>query len=390
MKVLMINVVCGIRSTGRICTDLAEELISRGHDVRIAYGRETVPKAYEKYAFRIGSDMDVIFHAAKSRILDDAGFGSKNTTEKFIQWIRKYDPDVIHLHNLHGYYINVESLFSYLKNCGKKIIWTLHDCWSFTGHCTYFDYVNCNKWKTACEKCIQRKKYPSSLIMDQSKRNFRVKEELFTHIPNMTIVTPSFWLKDLLSQSFLKQYPVKVIHNGINTDVFQPTASQIRKQLGCDDKIIVLGVAAIWDRRKGLDYFIQLASMLDKTYQIVLIGLSKDQLNNLPECIIGKERTNSVQELAELYSAADIFVNPTLEDNYPTTNIEAIACGTPVVSFETGGCGESANWYGCTVPKGDTEALCNAIKKYKEYTKQDVQLDSNYSVSQYLELYENG
>mgnify|MGYP000231854880 FL=1 len=157
MKVLMINVVCGIRSTGRICTDLAIALEKQGHEVRIAYGRETVPEQFQKYAVRIGTDLDVKLHGIKARLFDRAGFGSRKATEKFIEWVKKYDPDIIHLHNIHGYYIDVERLFKYLRTCGKKIIWTLHDCWSFTGHCVYFDYIVCDKWKNGCFYCPQKK-----------------------------------------------------------------------------------------------------------------------------------------------------------------------------------------------------------------------------------------
>ena len=150
MKVLMINSVCGIRSTGRICTDIAEELEKQGHDVKIAYGRETVPEKYQKYAVRIGTDLDVKLHGIKTRLFDRHGFGSKRATKKFIKWVEEYDPDVIHLHNLHGYYINIKILFDYLKKANKKVVWTLHDCWAFTGHCTHFDFVGCNKWKCKC------------------------------------------------------------------------------------------------------------------------------------------------------------------------------------------------------------------------------------------------
>lgn len=209
MKVLMINVVCGIRSTGRICTDLAAALEEQGHEVKIAYGRENVPEQFQKYAVRIGNDFDVKRHGLKARLLDGAGFGSKRVTEKFIKWVKEYDPDIIHLHNIHGYYINIEVLFRYLQTCGKKIIWTLHDCWSFTGHCVYFDYVNCNKWEKECNHCPQKKEYPARVGPDFSKRNFNIKKDLFSEIPNLILVTPSQWLANLLSYSYMKKYTVK-------------------------------------------------------------------------------------------------------------------------------------------------------------------------------------
>lgn len=391
MKILMINSVCGIGSTGRICTDLATELEKKGHEVKIAYGRGEVPKQFDKYSIRIGTDLDIKLHGIKARIQDASGFGSKRVTDKFVQWIKHYDPDIIHLHNIHGYYINIESLFNYLKRCNKKIIWTLHDCWSFTGHCAYFDYANCDKWKFQCQKCEQKREYPRSSILDRSKYNFLLKKELFTDIPNMTIIVPSKWLKELVKQSFLKEYPIKVIYNGIDVSVFRPLKSDVYKKYNCEDKKIILGVAGVWDRRKGLNSFVTLSQLLSDEYQIVLIGLSKKQLSDIPINIIGIERTESVQELSQFYSAADVFVNPTLEDNYPTTNLEAIACGTPVISYRTGGSGESASKYGMVVKKGDINALKAAIIKVSkgEVVKQKIALSREEMIEEYRKVYED-
>ena len=388
MKVLMINVVCGIRSTGRICTDLATELEKQGHEVKIAYGREQVPQRFQKYAVRIGSDFDVKLHGIKARVLDAAGFGSKRATEKFIKWVKEYDPDVIHLHNIHGYYINVEILFQYLKTCGKKIIWTLHDCWSFTGHCAYFDYVNCSKWKTRCKNCSHKTEYPSRIGPDRSKQNYLLKKELFTGIKKMVLVTPSQWLAGLISESYMREYPTAVIYNGIDTQTFKPMKSGVKERYGCRDKKIVLGVAAVWDKRKGLGSFIELAKHLDCSYQIILVGVSQKQIEKLPPNIIGIERTNSVEELAELYTAADVFVNPTLEDNYPTTNIEAIACGTPVITYETGGSPESAKMYGVSVHKKNIAGLVKAITNISKIKPGEIDIDYKSTVQKYIELYE--
>lgn len=390
MKVLLINVVCGIRSTGRICTDLATALETQGHEVKIAYGRENVPKQFQKYAVRIGSDFDVKIHGLKARLFDGAGFGSKLATIKFIEWVKEYDPDIIHLHNLHGYYINIEILFTYLKTCNKRIIWTLHDCWPFTGHCTYFDYVNCQKWKIQCENCPQKHSYPTSEFIDGSKKNYSIKKELFTGIKNLTIVTPSKWLANLVSQSYLKEYPVKVVNNGIDTNVFKPTRGSVIEKLGCQNKKIVLGVASVWDRRKGFETFLSLSKILDNKFQIILVGLTSKQINELPEEIIGIARTQNMRELAELYTAADVFVNPTLEENYPTTNLEAIACGTPVVTFETGGSVESARLYGVVVPKGDVEKTADAIRLLcasNSVKNKHMNLDIEHFATEYLSLY---
>lgn len=390
MKVLMINVVCGIRSTGRICTDLATALEEQGNQVKIAYGRENVPEQFQKYAVRIGNELDVKFHGVRARLFDGAGFGSKSATLKFIEWVKKYDPDVIHLHNIHGYYINVEILFQYLRSCGKRIIWTLHDCWAFTGHCTYFDFVGCKKWKNGCERCPQKKEYPASNGLDLSKKHYAMKKKLFTGILNLMIVTPSQWLADLIKQSYLAEYPTQVIHNGVDTTVFKSTKSDVKQKYHCENKKIILGVAAIWDRRKGLDTFIELAQRLDDSYQIILVGLNSKQIEELPSNVIGIERTNSVQELVKLYSAADVFVNPTLEDNYPTTNIEAIACGTPVITYETGGSPESALMYGECVEKGNIEGLVKKIEKISKLALQSIDIDGKNTIQKYIQIYGEG
>lgn len=343
MKVLQINSVCGIKSTGRICTDLADVLVQNGHDCRIAYGRETVPEKYQHYALRIGTQRDVMYHALSARFFDNAGFGSRCATQKLICDIRAYDPDVIHLHNIHGYYVNIEILFNYLKNCGKKIVWTLHDCWSFTGHCAHFDYAGCDKWKTGCNRCPQKREYPKSDGLDASCRNYRRKKELFTGVPNVTLVTPSHWLADLTRQSYLREYPVVVIPNGIDTEVFRPTESNFRADHHLENQKIILGVASVWTDRKGLQDFVKLSKMLDDTYKIVLVGLSKEQIQNLPGNILGIERTNSTKELAELYTAADVFLNLSVEETFGLVTIEALACGTPVIVYNKTAIPETVN-----------------------------------------------
>lgn len=334
MKILMINSVCGIRSTGRICTDIADELTKQGHQVKIAYGRETVPEKYQKYAVRIGSDLSVKVDALTTRILDNAGFNSKAVTKRFLEWVRKYDPDVIHLHNIHGYYINLPLLFEYLAKSNKKVIWTLHDCWSFTGHCAYFTYAKCDRWKKGCHDCPCKKEYPASLKHDRSELNWKQKRKMFTSVKDMTIVTPSKWLAGLVKRSYLKKYPVVVINNGIDTSIFKPTQSDFREKHGLEGKKIILGVASVWDRRKGLEDFIKLSKMIDDHYAIVLVGLSEKQIKQMPKNIICISRTNSQQELAEIYSAADVFLNPSYEETMGLVSVEALACGTPVVSSD--------------------------------------------------------
>ena len=343
MKVLFINSVCGIGSTGRICTDLAQQLEAEGYEVKIAYGRNgTVPEKFQKYAVRIGSDFDCKMHALQTRLFDTHGFGSKAATKKFLQWAEDYKPDLLWLHNIHGYYINVEMLFAWIKKHPEmEVRWTLHDCWAFTGHCAYFTAVNCNQWQNKCVSCIQKNTYPECIGFSNVEKNFERKKAIFRGVKNMTLITPSKWLADLTRKSFLKDYPVEVHYNTIDKTVFKPTPSDFRKRYGLEGKFIILGVASVWEPRKGLKDFFKLAKMLDDKYAIVLVGLSKKQLADLPKNVIGIMRTNSPQELAEIYTAADLFFNPTYEDNYPTVNLEAEASGTRVITYYTGGCRET-------------------------------------------------
>lgn len=339
MKVLQINSVCGIGSTGRIATDIHNILIDQGHESYIAYGRG-LPKNCDD-AIRIGTKIDNYTHVLKTRLLDKHGFGSKQATIEFIDKVKKLNPDIIHLHNIHGYYINIEILFDYIKEAKKPVVWTLHDCWSFTGHCSHFDYLGCNKWKTGCFECPQKNEYPKSLILDNSDWNYSKKKEIFTGVDNMTIVTPSNWLADLVRKSFLENYEIETIHNGIDLSAFKPTQGDFRKKYNLENKFIILGVSSVWNQRKGFFEYIELSQKLKPDEAIVLVGVSEKQKENLPQNIVGITRTTNVKELAEIYSAGDLFVNLTLEDNFPTVNLEALACGTKVLTYDTGGSSET-------------------------------------------------
>lgn len=363
MKVLMINSVCGIGSTGRICTDLAQEFEKSGHEVKIAYGREEkVPDAFRKYAVRIGSAMDVKLHGLRTRLLDEHGFGSKAATKKFLEWAESYQPDLLWLHNIHGYYINVELLFAWIKKHPKlEVKWTLHDCWAFTGHCAYFTMADCNKWKTHCEHCKQKEKYPTSKGLDNASHNFERKKRAFTGVAHMTLITPSQWLADLVKQSFLSEYPIEVHYNKIDTSVFKPTPSDFRKKYGLEGKKVILGVASTWDERKGLADFLELAKMLDEQYAIVLVGLSKKQIEEMPEKIMGITRTDSPNELAAIYTAADVFVNPSREETFGMTTVEAKACGTKAIVYKDTACEEIARTMAGEVVEPDVRKLYTAI-----------------------------
>lgn len=365
MKVLQINSVCGIRSTGRIVTDLADEFISQGHECRIAYGRETVPEKYKSISYRISNEFQVRMNALKTRFFDNEGFNAKKETENFIKWANEFDPDLLWLHNLHGYYINVELLFDWIKSRpNMEVRWTFHDCWPFTGHCAHFSYVGCERWTSGCFDCVQKKEYPKSIFRDNSKLNFENKKNAFCGVPNMTLITPSAWLGNLVKQSFLKEYPVKVVNNTIDKTVFKPIKSDFREQNGLKDKKIILGVASAWNEKKGLDDFKKLSKKLDDDCKVVLVGLDKKQISSMPADILCIERTNSAKELAAIYTAADVFVNLTYEDTYPTVNLESQACGTPCLTYKTGGSVESVPTAN-VVDQGDLDAMVLKIKEFK-------------------------
>ncbi|QNO13419.1 glycosyltransferase [Alkalicella caledoniensis] len=365
MRVLQINSVCGVGSTGRIATDIHSILLDQGSESHVAYGRGLANNCNQ--SIKIGSKIDNYFHVLSTRLFDIHGFSSTFATKKLIKEIVKLDPDIIHLHNIHGYYLNIDVLFQYLRVCKKPIIWTLHDCWSFTGHCAYFDFVDCDKWKTKCYNCPQKAEYPKSIIVDRSKKNFDNKKDIFTGVENLTLVTPSKWLSLLVKESYLKDYSVEVINNGIDLDTFKPTSNKFKDDPRVRDKFIILGVASIWEKRKGFDYFLQLSKRLSSEEVIVLVGLNENQMKDLPENVIGITRTNNINDLADLYSSSDIFFNPTLEDNFPTTNLESLACGTPVITFKTGGSVESIDEEtGFIIEKGGLDELLKKIEIIKE------------------------
>ncbi len=395
MKILFVNSVCGTGSTGRICTDLAEYLSERGWECRIAYGRQPdVPEKYRKYAMPIGEKRDVMIHALATRLLDAHGFFSGSATKKWLEEVKTFDPDIIHLHNIHGYYLNIPMLFSYIKESGKPVLWTLHDCWPFTGHCTHYDYIGCDKWKTGCHDCPQKDQYPATIGLDCSSSNFRRKKELFSSLPGMILATPSQWLADQVSNSFLKDYPVYVVNNGVDFSQFKPTDSNIREKYGLFGKKVVLGVAGVWTDRKGLPVFSELAKKLGDGYQIALVGLGERQIREMPDSILGIPRTNSLQELAAWYSAADVYVNASAEETMGLTALEAAACGTPAVVLDATALPEFAQVIGGkVVPVADIGALAKAVEeaclKKQRMTVPDLsQFYSEAMAERYIRLYE--
>lgn len=384
--------MAGNTSTGTITANLCRKLTKEGNECVLAYGRWKL-NCDDVNTYRIGTDLDYKIHGLMTRAFDLQGFCSTAATRRFVAWIKEYDPDVIWLHNLHGYYINIEVLFSYLKTCGKEIRWTLHDCWSFTGHCTYFTIARCEQWKNHCVKCPLLREYPSCYGFSNVSRNFNRKRKAFTGVLNLTLITPSQWLADLTRESFLKEYPVKVVHNTINTEIFKPTELDFRKNYGIEDKIMLLGVANGMDRWKGLPDFIKLAGMLDERYVIVLVGVKEKDIPSLPRNVIGLTKTNNQKELAGIYSTADLFLNLTHQDNYPTVNLEAQACGTPLVTYRVGGSPESVPEEN-VVNEGDFNGLMEKInnlnslkpigggtahKQVEQFITQDFQLIGGFA-----------
>lgn len=329
MKILQINIF-GNLSTGRIMVDLAKTISDAGYEAICAFARNEIEDDVDH--IRIGSKFNVYADGIKTRLTDRAGFFSKRATVKLIDRIKKENPDIVHLHNLHGYYINIEVLFNFLQDYGKPVVWTLHDCWAYTGHCCYYSDAKCDKWVTGCNNCHQIKTYPASFV-DQSARNYRDKKRLFTGISNLTLVTVSKWLESEVKKSFLNNTNITTIYNGVDLDIFKPTKGEIIQKYGLPNKRIVLGVASTWSERKGLLDFLKLAEKLSDDFIIVLLGISEKQKKNLPTGICALSRTNSLQELVELYSAADVYFNASVEETFGLPTVEALACGTPVIVY---------------------------------------------------------
>ena len=391
MKVYFINTVYGVGSTGRITSGLVELLRRNGHEGMAAYGFGNAPEGYA-----IQSRRQYYFHNLLSRLTGGEGCFSTRQTKRLVEQIRRYEPDVIHLHNLHGHYLDLRVLFAYLKKCGKPVVWTLHDCWAMTGHCPHFTVAGCDKWNTGCGGCPQLDMYPATLV-DNTRTMWKRKREWFTGVKDLTIVTPSGWLGDLVGASFLKEYPVRVIHNGVDLAVFRPRESDFRKRYGCEDKFLLLGVAFDWGMRKGLDVFVELARRLPERFQIVLVGTNEQIDCQLPKEILSIHRTADQKQLAGIYTAADLFVNPTREEVFGLVNAEALACGTPVVTFRTGGCPEILDARcGSIVPWGDVGAMEREILRIeaqRPYKQADClerarEFDADYKLKEYLRLYE--
>lgn len=395
MKIISINAV-PYGSTAKIMLGISEIAEKCGIEADSCASFSTHPiKELPKNYRQIGNAFGKILHIIFSRITGFHGCFSHYATYKLLRTISLNQYNIIHLHNLHGCYINLPMLFKYIKKHNIRVIWTLHDCWSFTGQCPHFTMIKCDKWKTGCYNCPQYRQYPEAYV-DRTKTMYKLKKKWFTGVQNLTIVTPSEWLAGLVKQSYLKDYPVKVINNGIDLKIFKPTDSKFREKYKIENKYILLGVSFIWNEKKGLDVFIELATRLNQIYQIVLVGTNEEIDSKLPKNIISIHRTQNQKELAEIYSAADLFINPTREENFPTVNIEALACGTPVITFNTGGSPEIIDeTCGAVVPCDDIDALIKKINEVylaKPFTKEACinrakKYDMKVKFMEYIELY---
>lgn len=363
LRVVQINLTCGVGSTGTICVEISRLLTERGIENTILYsiGSSDYPLSH-----RCMGNAEQQLQALKSRVFGNYGFQSSAATRRMCEILDTLQPDVVHLHNLHGHNCSLEILLGYLKDRNIKVFWTFHDCWAFTGYCPHFLMANCERWKSGCGHCPDRRRY--SWFFDRSAQMYEKKRKLLSGL-DLTIIAPSNWMRDTVKQSFLQEVPVAVIRNGIDLDQFRPVASAFRAENHIPErKRMLLGVAANWGPRKGLDVFLRLYELLDpEQYQIVLVGVDPKTERQLPEGILAVRRTRSQRELAAIYTAADLFVNPTREDTYPTVHMESVACGTPVLTFNVGGSAEMlTEKTGRFVPKNDADALCREIESIFE------------------------
>lgn len=360
--------------------EIGELAMKHGWESYIAYsaGRDSHKRPCRSKKVPVGNRLSVAWHGVVTRLTDRHGLASVGATYRFVKEIERIRPDVIHIHNIHGYFLNYKILFDYLAQSGIPVVWTVHDCWLYTGHCYYYSFAGCDRWKQGCGNCPQRRAFPASWWVDRSAQNFKDKEQAFTQLPKeqLTLAPVSVWMREAMRDSFLKEYPFQVIHNGIDLNTFYiRDTERVKAKYGLEGKRLLLGVASIWCEEKGLKDFVRLAGMVTEEEQIVLVGLKKKQRKALPKNIIGIARTENIGQLAELYSAADVLLNPTWQDNYPTVNLESISCGTPVVTYRTGGSVEPITEdTGVIVEQGDVSAMLQAARRIMAQGKEHYQV----------------
>lgn len=395
MKVLQINSICGGGSTGKIMVQISDYLNTCGIENYIAYG---LGKTNRKNAFRIGNMIDAHLHSFISRKFCMQGCASHFTTWRLVRYMCKIKPDIVHLHNIHGHYLNYEILFKCFDKLNCQVVWTLHDCWPFTGKCAHYLSAGCMKWETGCYDCPQLNSYPDSVV-DRSRKNYEIKKRLFTQSPHLTVVTVSHWLQTQVERSFLKEKPVETVYNGIDTCTFKWKGNTWKKERKLEDKFVILGVASVWSNQKGFKDFLKLSEFLDDNMQIVLVGITEEQNKSLPANIIGLPGTRDQAQLADIYSAADVFVHLSLEETFGLVIAEALACGTPAIVYDASACPEVlGEGCGFVVKAGDIQEVHNKIKEiYLNGKKYYTQRASAYAqehfaqeimLKKYLKLYQ--
>ena len=354
---LQINVTANWGSTGKIAESIGIAAMNAGWDSYVAYGRWCNPS--QSHLIKIGGKCDMYFHYVEQRVRDNEGLCSRGATQRLIKQIEQIKPDIVQLHNIHDHYLNYRLLFEFLNKSGVKVVWTFHDCWAFTGHCFHFVTKQCMRWQSGCYCCPMKNVLPKTFL-DRSKQHYELKKLLFSSNKNLTVVPCSDWMAGFVKQSFLKDKRIEVIKNGIDLNVFQPAESDIKKN---NHKLDILAVSSVWTEDKGFNDIIRLRFLLPSEYHITMVGLSAEQRKLLPEGIRGILRTENVQEMVKLYSDSSVLINPTYADTFPSINLEALACGTPVVTYKTGGSPETIDdKTGIVVEQGDIEAMAEAIK----------------------------
>ena len=397
MKILQINCIANSCSTGRIAEQIGELAQQEGWESYIAYGQYAYTSSSK--LIRIANKFDLGIHFIETRLLDRHGLSSRLATKRLIKKVKEINPDIIHLHNIHGYYLNYPILCDYLISSGKPVVWTMHDCWALTGHCAYFDTANCERWKSWCFQCPLKSIYPKSIFADRSQKNYSQKTQWFTALDNLTIVAVSGWLNDIVKQSILKEKRLELIHNGIDIKRFHPVEN-VDNHYHFQGKKVLLGVVASWTVEKGFYDFISLSKHISDEYCIVMVGVNDSMKKKLPHNIIGINKTENLETLSQLYSRALVLLTLSHNDTFPTTNLEALACGTPVITYPTGGSPEAVDdKTGFVVEAGDFDKVIEAIKiidtNGKAYYSQNCRtraleyFDKDKQLAKYIELYKS-
>lgn len=394
MKVLLINAVCGTGSTGRIVADIWKALKDQGHEAKVAYGvgHGSIVSPEDQICFN--NKIGYYTHNILAKITDKTGMYSKRETKELLKKIDEFQPDIIHLHNLHGYYINYPILFEYLAKKDIPVVWTLHDCWAYTGHCAYYSANQCALWKTDCEKCEHLQEYPRCYFNGNTKNNYKKKKAVFTSVSRMIITTPSNWLANEVKKSFLSKYPILTVYDAIDLNIFKPTASDFKTVHGIGSQQMILSVANVWEKRKGLDDIVELSKVLDSNKVLVIVGVDEDQKKKLPTDIIAIKRTANLDELVKIYSAADVFVNLSVEETFGMVTAEALACGTPVVAYDKTAVPEVVDKQsGVIVHAGNIQELVSGIRKAQSISSENARrraemFDKKTEIERFMYIYQ--